>query len=732
MPTQRDLAGICRDATCTVRTCDEEIPTRTVPSLPTQCEKLSPSLGIGIFDLSFQGPGPHPPTMSPRIPLQPLNLSLRPSTRLRLTLPRLPTCLFCSLASRHHTSRIPSRSRTSLYPRRFQSTTATATTTPTTPSSETNPREELIDTLLELQKCAPSYVNLSRLQLALQGLRQPSGEESIRIAVLGLSNGTEPGTTAKEVLRLLLADPLASEQEWEKQLTAHDPRQPLVVRIRRDPQHGSEQAGGLTISKTNLLHEVDVSSPGLNGLNLELLLTEVSPFTNAAPGQSAIADMEEALLVPTVDIPSNTGRFTPVTTPVHKALLVTEGIMGAASVAPLPILENRGAVLAAVDLPGYATHRGSGDATFQPIDVDAARKSVQLVRENLGNAMDYEKLWYQSNLPALRSWLKTGVQVENATGETKATKPALLELVASLLENTSAVMQKEEDARLGGILASEVAAPGRATLSPALAAWSQSAHEELQQQLDLAFSGRRWRKLGWWKLFWRVDDVAMLTSEILSQRFLPGAERELVYLAGRIHGPSVAGPYSDMVYAQPIPESESAASPETQPKWPTHISFTRRYLHAETVPALQALAQKLILEASSTSFLTSSLGGLLYLSSSVSSLYEAGAVAALGIVWSLRRMQKKWEAARSFWEGEVREEGRKAVRGAEASVAEALDKATRAMGEADESQGERRAAKELVDRAADALSRMNVIRYFSAGQQVHQCQPLWPSWIVVK
>ena len=43
-------------------------------------------------------------------------------------------------------------------------------------------------------------------------------------------------------------------------------------------------------------------------------------------------------------------------------------------------------------------------------------------------------------------------------------------------------------------------------------------------------------------------------------------------------------------------------------------------------------------------------------------LYEAGAFAALGIIWSLRRMQKKWEAARSFWENEVREEGKKAVR----------------------------------------------------------------------
>ncbi|ROT38932.1 hypothetical protein SODALDRAFT_332374, partial [Sodiomyces alkalinus F11] len=641
--------------------------------------------------------------------------------RLRLTLPTSPICLFCSLASRPHAvSRIPSRSPQPSHRRRFQSTTTTTTAaaaSPTPPETNRDPRQELIETLHELQKVAPSLVNLSRLQLALQGLRQTPGEESIRVAILALSNGSDPGTTAKEVLRLLLADPLASEQEWEKQLAAHDPRQPLVVRIRRDPQH-DDQAGGLTISKTNLLHDLDVSSPGLNELNLELLLTEVGQS-----GAVAASDMEEALLVPTVDIPSNTGRYTPVTTPVHKALLVTEGIMGAAAVAPLPLsmLENRGAVLAAVDLPGYATtHKGDSDTTFQAIDVAAARESVRLIRANLGNAMDYEKLWRQSNLPVLKSWLTTGVQVEGNKGgdrDAKATKPALLELVASLLENTSAAVQREEDARLGEQLASEVAAStsGRATLSRALAAWSQSAHEELQQQLDLAFSGRRWRKLGWWKLFWRVDDVGVLTGEMLAQRFLPGAERELVYLAGRIHG---AGPARGaLVYAQPIPESESASLSEGngnengngRSKWPTHISFTRRYLHAETVPALQALAQKLVLEASSTSFLTSSLAGLLYVSASVSSLYEAGAVAALGIVWSLRRLQKKWETARGFWEGEVREEGRKAVRGAEASVAEALHHATaraRREEEEEESGRERRLAKELVDRAADALARM--------------------------
>jgi hypothetical protein len=92
----------------------------------------------------------------------------------------------------------------------------------------------------------------------------------------------------------------------------------------------------------------------------------------------------------------------------------------------------------------------------------------------------------------------------------------------------------------------------------------------------------------------------------------------------------------------------------------------------ETVPVLQALAQKLVLQTLTTSTFTSALAGLMYISTISTSVYEAGAVAALGLVWSLKRMQGKWETTRRFWEGEVREEGRKAVRGVESAVGDVL------------------------------------------------------------
>ena len=52
----------------------------------------------------------------------------------------------------------------------------------------------------------------------------------------------------------------------------------------------------------------------------------------------------------------------------------------------------------------------------------------------------------------------------------------------------------------------------------------------------------------------------------------------------------------------------------------------------------------------------------MYISISTTSLYEAGGIAALGTVFTLRRLQKKWEEARERWNVLVREEGRRVLR----------------------------------------------------------------------
>ncbi|KAF6803741.1 hypothetical protein CSOJ01_10700 [Colletotrichum sojae] len=642
--------------------------------------------------------------MPPRIPLRPI-ASRAAASPLALSNKRAAAvCLFCSHSaapnpspSRPRTNAAAKRNQQQQQRRKFQSSThAIHSSALLTDSATENPRAELIDALLELQKHAVNHVNLSRLQLALQGLRQDPGRESVRVAILAFASDiSEPGKAARDLLKLILADPLGDEAEWERELARHDPSQPLVVRVGREEAE-DDAATTLTISKTNLLHELRVSSPALNDHGIELLLMEVNPFAATAPGETSFQELEESMLVPTVDIPSAAGRYTPVTTPVHKALVVCEGIMGAASVAALPLAEYRDTVLGAVNIPNYPVAEGER-LTFQPIDVSAGSNGLARIRENIANAMEYERAWHRSNIPSVVRWLKSGAQ-----DDANITKPAVRLHIASLLRNTLAELEAEESRLLSGRIPADASSPKLAVMNERLAEWSQAAHEELQQQLDLAFAGTRWRKLGWWKLFWRVDDVGALTSDMLSQRFLPGAERDLVFLAGRIAESGVVS--SRAAYAQPASETTTTAA--EKPKWPTHISFTRRYLHSETVPALQALAQKLVLQASSTSALTAALTGLLHVSQYANSIYEAGAVLALGVVWSLRNMQKKWETARTYWEGEVREEGRKAVRGVEQSVADALE-GPGADGEVPvEGAEELRRARELVEKAEDALRRL--------------------------
>ncbi|PNY28898.1 Uncharacterized protein TCAP_01182 [Tolypocladium capitatum] len=614
---------------------------------------------------------------------------------------RTPVCPFCSLVPRPGRAE-PRATRRDVGRRHHVRPGPWPSTTTTTPTpTSTNPRVELERTLLELRDRAPNLVNLARLQLALQGLRQTPGQEVVRVAILGLGGGSGARPAARRVLKALLADPLVEEEAWERELEAHDSSKPLTVLVA--PAAGPHV--GLEVSTDSALRELRVSSPGLNGLNLELLLMDVSaPY--GAPGEVSIESLEDAVLVPTVDVPSADA------TPVHQALLVAHGLTGAVNVSALPLSESSGSLRAAVQMEGVSKQQLEAD--FDIIDVSLAEQGVRLFRQGPQHAMDYERLWFASNLPALTAWLKAG-----ASSTERATKPAVRQLIASLLRSAISSIQTEQARNLSRTPAAQ--GTPSAALDERFAEWAQRAHAELQDELDLAFTGRRWRKLRWWKLFWRVDDVAMFTNEMLSRRFMPTAEQELVYLAGRIAelvggSPTYPQPASSRDGKTPGPQKRGLGSGEhasavagttssAPPRWPGHIAFTRRYLQTETVPALQSLAQKLVLQSLGTSGVTTSLAALLYVSSFASSLYEAGAVAALGIAYSLGRMQKKWETARGFWEGEVREEGRKAVRAAEESVATVLEDggASRTVGEQME---ELQRARDLVARAEDALARM--------------------------
>jgi hypothetical protein len=71
-------------------------------------------------------------------------------------------------------------------------------------------------------------------------------------------------------------------------------------------------------------------------------------------------------------------------------------------------------------------------------------------------------------------------------------------------------------------------------------------------------------------------------------------------------------------------------------------------------------------------------------------------------------MQKRWETAREFWEGEVREEGRKAVRGVEEAISSSLAESAfqEQRNDPAATQDDLKKANELVTRAQELLQKL--------------------------
>ena len=85
----------------------------------------------------------------------------------------------------------------------------------------------------------------------------------MRIAVLAMTSDSGPGSgrTAKTLTKLLLADPLKAEEDWERQLEGHDSSQPLIIRVGRPVSKSAGARETLSYGNDSLLPEISVSSP---------------------------------------------------------------------------------------------------------------------------------------------------------------------------------------------------------------------------------------------------------------------------------------------------------------------------------------------------------------------------------------------------------------------------------------------------------------------------------------
>lgn len=319
----------------------------------------------------------------------------------------------------------------------------------------------------------------------------------------------------------------------------------------------------------------------------------------------------------------------------------------------------------ALDIPGLAGQQesqGIGGGAVATVDLTSSIKAIDLFRQSNTNALLYEQKWHQGGVSQISDWLRRGFPVENHPSSNAAVTGLVRDMLSETTNNIS--LEIKEESRQSS--RPETAGAARESIEEALKVWAMRAHSELRDELDEAFASRSWAKLAWWKLLWRVDDVAMIMSELLERRWLADAEKRLIWLSGR----SIEAGY-DLAPGPPHLSSDSSAStdgrtnPQSTNAWPSTISAARQGLQASTVPSLQALSQSLLFQTISISSLTAALSGLIYIALPTASIYSVGAVGALGVVWSLRHLQKRWERARERWESDLRESARIVLRDVE-------------------------------------------------------------------
>lgn len=492
-----------------------------------------------------------------------------------------------------------------------------------------------------------------------------------------------------------------------------------------------------------LMRTLYLPSTILYNHNLEILLQ-----TSTAPAAEQEGRVQ-SFLVPGLETPSSfTGRYSTITYPVHKALVPVQGLDGVRALLPSKfsagpnVGENM--VLAVIDT-SWGNFNSSDEALhpLTPINLNRAEEAIATFRKSLDNSFNYEHSWFESGFPRVSAWL-----IEGTEGLPAILKPTIRRLVETLAANAETAIDKDDAQQAVKQANSVVPTSTRELMNRFISNWAEAAHTELRNQLDIAFASRNWRKLAWWKLAWRVDDVTYITSDILRQSWLVDADRGIIYLAGRVEQAGLlpsslartlgdsrtsdTNPYENASINKsseppsttlaPNPEEImfsdmfplSAPSPITHPlslpQSTTHlipsIALHRQFLLSATIPPLQSLCQRLLLHALSTTVLASSLSVLMYVSISTTSIYEAGGIAALSAVYSLRRLQKRWEGARELWMEMVREEGRKVLRAVE-EWWRAVIRDT-GMGEREDENGrqERERARQALRGVKEALERM--------------------------
>ncbi|ETN44216.1 uncharacterized protein HMPREF1541_10767 [Cyphellophora europaea CBS 101466] len=536
----------------------------------------------------------------------------------------------------------------------------------------------LYTALSDLRRGASVHLSLGRLQLALQGLETTTPK--IRVAVLGLN----AQDTARRIVRLLLADPLDQEARWEKELAGNSESYEHGVVIRF-----GQSANPNVPQSRSTIPTLDIPSSLLERNNLEILVSSVNRPSATQAQRTPI----EAFLAPAVGTPTAySGRQTMISQPVHRALVVAKGLEELFQVAELLASvefvteEDRQSIAIAMQNADIAA-----DGQILTVDAGRAERGIDAIRQSLAEATTYEHLWVDSGMPNLSKWLAR-------TSNTDGTMPSQISsLISSILQSVSRSLEFQAQRQTN---AQDLDLATLTNLGSTIDEFSRNAHQELQSGLASAWSSRNWRKLAWYKLFWRVDDVGLIVTDLITNAWLPRTEKAVYELSGRLAQAGISP--MDVTFTpreliektaeehsspatQPLPilQAQTASTSEvTEPvitnqagaasvvlqpvpePTPLSVSISARRTTQITraIESLTTQAQQLVLRTMSITGLSAGLSGLTYLSITPGSLYEAGTIVAVGTTFALWRMQGGWQSATKRMENELFDEGRSEIR----------------------------------------------------------------------
>jgi len=310
--------------------------------------------------------------------------------------------------------------------------------------------------------------------------------------------------------------------------------------------------------------------------------------------------------------------------PVHKAVLYAgEGVEGV------------------MRLVGFPVERVAGESVLRVLAIPGTKAKwdgkVMIVDSTSGQAVE-----------GVKEWLLAGTALP---AEVDGVKPVVNALLRDILFRAY-ISLASEPAEAPSSVQPPPEGDNAETIATAISTWSNSAHLELKSSTETAFTSKEWNKLEWYKLPYRIDDVATISRDILTTGFLPEAEGAVTFLAGRMYGAGYNKSSQVRTTTGDVAELDETAAP-------THIPLQREAAMLELVPALQAGGQKFLISSLSTTALSGALSALLVVSDV--SMYSALSVAALGTVGSSRWLQKRWERERVRFQEAVRERARTAI-----------------------------------------------------------------------